>query len=869
MADTLLLKDDIKDINDLHGLSIEYGEVLHSCSGTYDVIVKATEDDSCVTCIYTAAVFSNWAGVVDCSLPGPGVKVAFIRSKSKEDRGAIVATFPSASSSGDTENLNFSSRPFVQSGGKSSLTEDSQFPSLQYTEKREESRIFASDSRPLDVFPGDWVMANRITSATLALTAMMAQFKATDRAKIEAFVMDDMVRMVSGTYQHIGPMGTSQIYNDGGYLSMEFRGTPHQEELYGSDEYLDNGIGEDIERDLSSEWEKTGSKVTDKDNKPADIQERIQFFLGDLGNIAHLIICNPVPPKKGEYKPAGAKAVHAGLLRLLAAKDGSFNITHSQDLILAKSDHIPVPVKLKEPWDPSGNKSDSLYSDSKDANMPFTISDSNYWGWNLHMRDLFAWKNKQWLAPFDARDKDWLMPEEAATPMSPDKFDRVSDDERDYTKKQHRNKQSFIGQLRDGSIILRDAWGSEIHMRGGNITISCPGEIHYRSGRSQITTSGHDICNTALNSIDNIAVNGDNRIFAKGNMQLTSAAKGVLIESGSSYEVNKDDFNFKKVKGQKVKSGGIILKSATDRIFINARVVHIAASFKIFLETVMANILKGKDLIPDMGEIVISTSNFIHKCFSYSLNVAHGKSGLDIGTKEGSKDILMRAPNVSIYTEEHSGFQLYTGLKGALDKTAGTVVKFAKIMLETLKGRDLASISSSYKVLTDGKKKEYNDYNKTEWMERVPYFTYDIEHPLGGLSQRPIMSFTFRTSKQYCTDKPGEFECTPTDDYEKDKLDSLSFKYYQSSWEYLFKSKKDKRFGEAAMPVMNGSTVWPGYSSGDKQPKVALELEKEVNIADNNITSDSRKKLKSESSILKERTMYIPFITYDKIEDNN
>lgn len=816
------------------GTPIEEGVVVRSGAGTYDVELIPTMGGFPVTCVCLTTVLASVVGVSDCSLPPVGANVLFTRISRKSGFGVVFGISPGLGRT--VEDKYYNSYPAILSGGTSAFCNDGY---MKLAKDASEQCSFNDMERPCDVYPGDHLLTNEV-GVMFGLLRMLTFMKATDRAKLEMFVLDDLVRLVSGHYQHFSSLGDLQVYNDVGRMSLEFRATQHQQEYYGTEEY--KAFAKPREQDREKENLTTGSEQVYDSKKQAavSLKERIQAFIGDLGNLVHLIICCP-ELTEDKLRLRGGTYNHSGLFQQAVTTSGAMAVRSADTIILQRGDTIPVPVKLREPWDPAGDKAEDL-DKKREAEKPYKLSESDPWAGSLTLRDQVAWLHKQIYAEFDNHEKDWHVPEENELKVPKNIYDRIDNDQTDFDKAIARK--SFIGQLRDGSIVLRDAWGSEIFMRGGNIIISCPGQIEYRSGKSQVMMAGHDVCMRARESVDVSATGKDVRIKAHGNLHMAAVSKGILIQSYSDLEQKGSTKQFRfsdggKVKfGEDVESAGIILKAERDRIFIYGWTTQIAAACYLFIETLMAGAFgaakqnKPPGFPSDAGKIVISATNkLVHRCKNFLVSVA-GRSGLRSGvgkTEEESGHLQIFGNSVVVSTGKESGFSIRANGNN-LAKKDDAPIQIGKIIYEDDKKGEA---KQAFKTLMDKIKEEDKEYGTNDFLKRKVYYSYDPDNP--GDSQRFWINFTFRTPEQYGTSKPPEMKYAPSDVKSAGSTELLAttldwtkkFKIYQSPWQFLYKDDPDmvpwieEGFG--------GSAPWPGWGWG-KTDEVFAYLEKEQNV---------------------------------------
>lgn len=837
---------------------LEYGRVLRSGAGTYDVEVAPVDGDAPVCCAVIVNMLAGHLGVQNCSLPPEGSLVVFVRDSVDGNFGVIFGCVP-GDLSPDVSTAKVEGEYVVPSGGASGLESESQAKAIGKTE-RTTTRIL-QQGRLFDTMPGDSVEANDDGVMT-GLLQFLTFLKASERAKVECFVMDDLVRLVSGHFQHFSPMGEQHIYNDEGRLTMEMRMAAHQPELFGMEEYKPVFTLKDSQPDKDNFT--TGSEVPGGD-KPEirDIKERFQLLTGYLGNFIHMIICNP----EKELRNRGGKPKHEGLLDQQYTESGSVVTKFAEDVIFSRTDRIPVPVKMKEPWDPDGN------SKLKDLtavapSVPYQHSQQSPWSMSLLIREQMAWITKQNIARMTNLDKDWYVPEEADAPLPGNTYDRIERADSDYANSI--NRRSYFGFLRDGSFLIRDAWGGEIYMRGGSCILSFPAEVQIRSGKSTIVLAGHDLVQKAAGSIDMSSTNGDVRAKAHGSLQLVAALKGILIQSMSRHEADKDGkVHYKDMKGEDVRSGGIVLRADNDRIFIWGHVVHVAANLQIFLETLMAPVLKAGKMLKEtskdkIGRVVISCRNLVNRCLNYDVLIGKS-SGMTWKTRTGGEDsnnvtLDILVNNARMWTSVDQGFNVYTNC-AASEGGSGEMQRYRPIQDPISKepGSNAPSVYTNNKNWFETFGKYF--YGR-DWLEYRPYWPYSVKDgaPVTTDNTRWWTEFTFRTVAQYGTDKPPEMKFAPTDVTKPGGEEVINdamkwnkqFYIYQSPWQYMYGQDKDMvAWGEE---FINGSAPWPGYGWGPKGDKIFVTLEEEKNVDYYGI-SKKRKDLVNEPKGLKTTTM--------------
>ena len=97
---------------------------------------------------------------------------------------------------------------------------------------------------------------------------------------------------------------------------------------------------------------------------------------------------------------------------------------------------------------------------------------------------------------------------------------------------------SWVDVLPDGSISMRDIWGSAVEMRGGHIYLSASKSIQMLAGDSVVTLAGRDVITKAHNNIDFTATTGQVRVKGENSVFIHSEKAGVQITCPSEFSAN-------------------------------------------------------------------------------------------------------------------------------------------------------------------------------------------------------------------------------------------------------------------------------------------------------------------------------------------
>lgn len=182
-----------------------------------------------------------------------------------------------------------------------------------------------------------------------------------------------------------------------------------------------------------------------------------------------------------------------------------------------------------------------------------------------------------------------------------------------YNDQKYYPSESFISLLEDGGVVIGDGYGAEIRMTAGSVTISAPGDVWLKSGRSTQVWAGRDFIVRADKTIDMSATEENVRIKAEQNVLIfagndsSDKQGGVLIESRAKSPI----YEFSE-PGDSVVFGGIVLKAKKAEI--------VGLSKNIYLRTVGGH--EGYDDIKP-GVITLDASRGTGQIMTKSKNIYH------------------------------------------------------------------------------------------------------------------------------------------------------------------------------------------------------------------------------------------------------
>lgn len=497
-----------------------------------------------------------------------------------------------------------------------------------------------SAGRPIDAIPGDDIRMNALGIGSM-VGRFMTMMRASDIARLDMFYMDNLVRFFTQNFEHFGAGMERFLKDDEGEITDTERFTPYPWESFG---YNSPTVAfKDGKFEL-----KSGDTELPKELQVAGQTGlfRLQSYRGYLGDVfrRNLLVPNPEKayPEAMKREEVSDIKPHIGVFEETLGIDGMYAVRSAKGIFLQKTSLIPVPKQVQTVEDPNGDtpfggsdtaykaagqfgsgvehkRNDFVWDKNGDTNNPI------YRGIQLKEFNIFQF-NWQSMLPFIRHRNDFQVPEISQMKIGDVKRDTFVPDMStkfvsDYPKVgklkvDHRTgdvsfyeSTSTFGMLDDGSIVIEDGYGSQIKMSGGNIEITCPGDIFFRPGRSMIAMTPKDTIFRSGKHIELSSSEADIRLKAEKNLHVLAGndgtSGGVLIESRS----NGSAMAFKDLVGEDVVSSGIVLKStqAPTAIYGSSIYIRSTNAQPIVLDADGAN----GNIITSGLSTIIGTTNFI------------------------------------------------------------------------------------------------------------------------------------------------------------------------------------------------------------------------------------------------------------------
>ena len=594
------------------------GVVTRSGAGSYDCEVTVFNGFDLV-CNVLVPVGSNTFGYTTSAMPLEGQHVLVLVSDLTARKGYILGVIPAA----DTNLIKGTGTRGNPLHGKRILPdakvglEKTAAYSTPMRERQYAAFLNANSQRYVDVIPGEYVLANE-NDCGLSLGMFSASIMG-GMSYVKASRLDSSVRIVSKNFQQYSSSGYKHVFNDNGYITEETKVSVYQGERLGISTLYGQAFKED--GDESKGEYKYQNKVSRQTAKA-----RLKSYVGFLGGLVDKFLLKPDPDY--DTLSQNDQPRDSGISQVNVDGAGTLRVRSAGGLYFERYDRIPVPTRTREPWDPEGDR-----DVTPTPIEPFEWDeDSRVRG--LQLADALAWEYGQSYRRFDDFKKDFYTPEEGDLKDPESKWDDIDGSKSaDLSKNNLKRCGVYMGV--DGSIIIRDNWGSEIVMAGGDVTITARNDIKVTSPKG-IAVIGKNVALDAASGIDMAAKD----IMMAADKNLHTVADGILLESKSEGLTWAEPG-----KGSDTVSSGITLKSAKSSVVVSSKMVHMNAETSLDLIT-------GRENNEREGTIKVSTHNMIVR--GDSLNVFTPKTGIMVGS-----GIMTYADSVQFITQ--SGMSAFQG----------------------------------------------------------------------------------------------------------------------------------------------------------------------------------------------------------------
>ncbi len=537
--------------------------------------------------------------------------------------GVIMGCLPTPTTGGSFSD-------YISQGSHVGFRQEGYYKDFASMFTKDGGQIDFSNSRPVDSLSiGEWGRFSQLGGG-LFIDPLMQFMRIDERCGMWMYYMDKLLRLAAHNYDFISSGSETNIRNDSGEI-LDYQGsTPYAWEALGA---LTHGAT--VHTITADEEVAYGGAKAKIEPYSADQQAfyRLEEYRGYLGQAFMRQVVVP-PPGVERQQYSGNSGI--GVFREQISLDGGWAVASAHSLSLSKRLIIPIPKRLRTPEDPEG---DDIGDEENPGEYKFAgvvgegdehvvkggltvdVTDGR-----LNAAALSDWAayvyNWKGLHPFHYHEKDFSIPsgselEPFTRLQAPIDFSRLSSGQRleppepiqlkvdhRYNEVDYFETSACYTILPDGSVVIRDGYGSQIMMTGGDIDISAPGNITLRSGRSVVTMAGQDAILKARKSVDISATENDVRLKAEHNMDLLAGNNDntgrLLLDCQSSGDVN----HVSGVEGEEVSQNGLILKAHKSTVAVLAGNVFMKTNQDYMSGEIIIDANAGKSGISMIGREV-------------------------------------------------------------------------------------------------------------------------------------------------------------------------------------------------------------------------------------------------------------------------
>lgn len=367
-----------------------------------------------------------------------------------------------------------------------------------------------------DLFDGEYEMGMN-QAGFIRFMTFMASIGVEGRSQIQFHLLRDLVRLVSGYFEHFSAFGDEVIMDDG-RVSIEINGTPYHHERMG----------------LLSEGQPLACPADDFDGEAFDpkITGRWRYtrYLGFLGDLLNEWFTDP-PAVAGSM---AEEALRSGKARFHVGGQGEVLLQSVTEVAIERVVRIPVPIRMKHPDDPEG----VLREEFANLDKQYLKNWPKDGPQNAHHTVFFLRDYARWLAQYHslarihqlaAKGEEFSVPSEEETPEP-----ATNCAEPDRPVGAWREAYATIRILRDGSIVNLDGYHNCWSSGPQGICVDTPS--HYRAwvGGDMSLVVGGSFFLRARRHIEMVADFG-------GLLMKARTALKALVERGAMLLVSEHD----------------------------------------------------------------------------------------------------------------------------------------------------------------------------------------------------------------------------------------------------------------------------------------------------------------------------------------
>lgn len=433
---------------------VQIGIVVRSGVGIYDCGVRIGGRE--IGCQVAMNVMSPSYGYSFGFVPPEGTRVIVVLASRSAPRGFIVGILP----------LGWMVTPATTSPHRISMMYAkskagfSHYGAFETPPKDEKysAKVASPNNRPADALHGEASLTNEHSCGFFGGTFSASIMGGGSFVRVSR--IDEMIRMRSANYSRWSDHVSELEGNDWAYVSGERCEYSYQGERLG-----DKGL--------------VATSPITAEKHPVVPHPRVKSFSGALAATRTEIVERPEQDRI-ENGAADRKPKDEAVLSSHVGEDGQTVVRTAGGIAIERYDRIPSVRRVRQPWDPEGDR-----NPKHEPIKPFRHDPGNVGVHPLELFDAIAWEQKGMYQRFDEHEKDFKTQEEQEIESPGDGNRDPAGSSSNMSANKRRRAGVYVGQ--DGSLVLRDAYGSELVFAGGNAYINVPGSIVLTANKSIVS----------------------------------------------------------------------------------------------------------------------------------------------------------------------------------------------------------------------------------------------------------------------------------------------------------------------------------------------------------------------------------------------
>jgi len=422
-----------------------------------------------------------------------------------------------------------------------------------------QSAIDGGSSAPKGMLEGERDMTNVLGVGVQLLTSL-ARLKAGEKAAVETFLQDSMVRVLCENFQHFSAFGEHRIHTRNGRIDVEWKGTGYDHESWGQTE--ENAPKVEFTEPFNAE------QAADEG------RWRFRAYLGHLGDFLNLIVQDPAAALGSMAQQA------AGKCRLHIGQDGTFLAQSVSDLVLETVYAIPLPVQIADLESKEEAEKVASLMDVEHLKICNALAQAreDMPALAYHLREYSRWLSQahSWQR-FLQRDTAFTFEseQESMTRQAPSSDCGETDKKKAGAGAVVPKTYATVRVFRDGSILLYEGLGSAVTLSKGSVRVSARVDVSLEAARDMYFRAGGNIFMLAQRNVEITAFTGSLVTVAR------TAWRALCTWGSVHLRTDRDEDNIKQQADQpngdsdpQVEAGelqpGIFLESLKSRTSIGA-----------------------------------------------------------------------------------------------------------------------------------------------------------------------------------------------------------------------------------------------------------------------------------------------------------